>query len=146
MDCSASEDDRRLRCVALYLLQRQHALTTVHSPRRCVGPDHPMERRGLNCPGINADCFCGSLAPNTTEKVHEMPDRDQMTETEENHRFRDIVNAAALVVQAVESASRDLATVDTPYGRADVILDDSGADVVLHDRDVTVHVRTKADA
>ena len=56
-------------------------------------------------------------------------------------RLKDVANAAAILVQAVEGAGREIATVSTPYGRADVILDDGGADVVLHDRSVTVHVR-----
>lgn len=64
-----------------------------------------------------------------------------MEATEERMRLKDVANAAAILVQAVEGAGSEIATVRTPYGKADVILDDGGADVVLHEHDVTVHVR-----
>jgi len=49
------------------------------------------------------------------------------------------------LLDAVQSApSRAIETIETAFGRADVVLDEGGADVVLHDRDVTVHVRFDA--
>jgi hypothetical protein len=63
-----------------------------------------------------------------------------MEETE--LKTKDVANAAAVLLDAVENApGRDLSTLSTPYGPVDVVLDNAGADVVLHDRDVTVHVR-----
>jgi hypothetical protein len=57
-------------------------------------------------------------------------------------RTRDAARAAGLFLDAVEGVpNRSLTTVSTPYGRADVIRDGPAADVVLHDRDATVHVR-----
>ena len=54
----------------------------------------------------------------------------------------DLARAAALVLDAADEApGRAMQTVTTPWGRADVILDDRAADVVLHDRDATVHIR-----
>jgi len=57
-------------------------------------------------------------------------------------RTQDLARAAALVLDAVDEApDRTMQTVDTAFGRADVILDGQAADVVLHDRNATVHVR-----
>lgn len=66
-----------------------------------------------------------------------------MPETERDLKVRDVVNAAAIVTEAVQNApGRTLSTVESALaGEADVILDDAGADVVLHEADVTVHVR-----
>ena len=64
-----------------------------------------------------------------------------MNETEHRHRLTDLANAAALLVDAAENAERDRKRVQTPYGPATVTLDGNGADVRLHRRGVTVHVR-----
>lgn len=57
-------------------------------------------------------------------------------------KVHDLARAASLLLDAVQSApSRAIETIETAFGRADVVLDEGGADVVLHDRDVTVHVR-----
>jgi len=57
-------------------------------------------------------------------------------------RLKDTARAAALLLDAVEGApDGQITTVETAFGSADVVLDSGGADVVLHDRDVTVHVR-----
>jgi hypothetical protein len=57
-------------------------------------------------------------------------------------RTRDAARAAGLFLEAVEAApDPSLTTVETPWGKADVIRDGDAADVVLHDRDATVHVR-----
>jgi len=55
--------------------------------------------------------------------------------------LKDLANAAAIAADAAGSAPPVTRTVDTAYGLATVHRDDAGADVVLHDRDVTVHVR-----
>lgn len=65
-----------------------------------------------------------------------------MSASEAQFRTKDVANAAGLLARAARSApDRDLKTVSTPYGNADVILDEKGADVVLHDENMTVHVR-----
>jgi hypothetical protein len=65
-----------------------------------------------------------------------------MDATEGEHRLKDAARVAAQLLDAVESApARTLTTVETAFGRADVVLDESGADVVFHDRDPSVHVR-----
>lgn len=58
-------------------------------------------------------------------------------------RVQDAVNAAALLLEAVENGpNRAFQTVESEVGgRADVALDGAGIDVDLHDRDATVHVR-----
>jgi hypothetical protein len=57
-------------------------------------------------------------------------------------KVHDLARAASLLLDAVDEAPpRTIETVETAFGRADVVLDDQGADVVLHDRDVTVHLR-----
>ena len=54
----------------------------------------------------------------------------------------DLARAAALVLDAVDEApDRAMQTVDTAFGRADVVVDEDAVDVVLHDRAATVHVR-----
>lgn len=58
-------------------------------------------------------------------------------------RTKDVANAAAILEEAMRGVEEADRTVSTPYGRATVIRDGEGADVVLHDRDVTVHVRTE---
>lgn len=65
-----------------------------------------------------------------------------MPTDQETMRVKDVANAAGVIADAVRNArARDLRTVSTPYGRADVILDGSAADVTFPDRGVTVHVR-----
>jgi len=65
-----------------------------------------------------------------------------MSTDQQTMRLKDLARAAALVAQAADSAEpRAIRTVSTPYGEADVILDRHAADVVLPDRDVTIHVR-----
>jgi len=57
-------------------------------------------------------------------------------------RLKDATRAAVLLLDAVDEApDRSLTTVQTAFGSADVVKDEAGMDVVLHDRDVTVHVR-----
>lgn len=66
-----------------------------------------------------------------------------MSSAEEQRRLSDIANAAAILAEAIGAIDgRGMETVDSEVGgRADVILDDDAADVVLHRRGVTVHVR-----
>jgi hypothetical protein len=65
-----------------------------------------------------------------------------MADTHPPSKVHDLARAASLLLDAVQSApNRAIETVETCYGRADVVLDEEGADVVLHDRDVTVHLR-----
>ena len=66
-----------------------------------------------------------------------------MEETEPEMRVRDVVNAAATVAEAVHQApDRALQAVETGLaGRADVVVDEQAVDVVLHDRNATVHIR-----
>jgi hypothetical protein len=59
-------------------------------------------------------------------------------------RTKDLANAAAILEQATRRVEEADRTVSTPYGRATVIRDGEGVDVVLHDRDVTVHVRPES--
>lgn len=63
------------------------------------------------------------------------------SETERRLRVSDAANAAALFAEAVETAPTGESRVETPYGAATVVKSSNGADVVLHRRDVTVHVR-----
>jgi hypothetical protein len=53
----------------------------------------------------------------------------------------DAANAAALFTEAARSAPIGESRVETPYGAATVVKSSTGADVVLHGKDVTVHVR-----
>ena len=65
-----------------------------------------------------------------------------MSTAEDDHKTKDLANSAAIVAEAARNApARDLDAVRTPYGEATVILDDNGADVVLHRQNVTVHIR-----
>ena len=59
--------------------------------------------------------------------------------------LQDLANAAAIAADAAGSAPPVTRTVDTAYGLATVHRDDAGADVVLHDQGVTVHVRGDVD-
>lgn len=63
------------------------------------------------------------------------------SETERRLRVSDAANAAALFVEAAAAAPEGETRVSTPYGAATVVKSSTGADVVLHGRDVTVHVR-----
>ena len=56
-------------------------------------------------------------------------------------RVKDAARAAALFVEAAEAAPEKEAKVSTPYGAATVVNSCNGTDVVLHDWNVTVHVR-----
>ncbi|MCS4185220.1 hypothetical protein [Salinibacter ruber] len=62
------------------------------------------------------------------------------SETERRLRVSDAANAAALFVEAAAAPEGETA-VQTPYGATTVVKSSTGADVVLHGRDVTVHVR-----
>lgn len=70
---------------------------------------------------------------------------------------RDLVQIAHLLVDSVDLLKLSdlvdertadpgergrMVSLDTEFGRADVVLDDGAVDVVLHDREATVHVRT----
>lgn len=80
--------------------------------------------------------------PRTTTPPAAPKSEKAMNRTERDMRTKDVANAAGLLAEATRSApDRSLKTVSTPYGDADVILDNNGADVVLHDEQVTVHVR-----
>ena len=62
-------------------------------------------------------------------------------------RIHDLARAAALLLDAVDGApGQAMQTVETCYGRADVVLDGQAVDVVLQDRNATVHVRFNASA
>ena len=63
------------------------------------------------------------------------------SETERRLRVSDAANAAALFAEAAANLDAACAEVSTPYGTATVVKSSNGADVVLHDRGVTVHVR-----
>jgi hypothetical protein len=63
------------------------------------------------------------------------------SETERRLRVSDAANAAALFAEAAHNAPMGESRVETPYGTATVVKSSNGADVVLHSRDVTVHVR-----
>jgi len=67
---------------------------------------------------------------------------DAMSRAEQVRRTADVANAAALLVDAADNAPEGQREVATPYGTATVVRDGRGADVVLHDRDVTVHAGT----
>jgi hypothetical protein len=65
-----------------------------------------------------------------------------MDDTEEDHRLKDAARAAALLLDAVESApDRALTTVETAFGSAFVVVDGPAVDVDLDDREATVHIR-----
>jgi hypothetical protein len=56
-------------------------------------------------------------------------------------KAQDLARCAAILADAVEELDgRELTTVDTAFGRADVAVDDHAADVDLHGGP-TVHVR-----
>ncbi len=56
-------------------------------------------------------------------------------------KTKDLIRCAAILADAVaEVDGRELTTVDTAYGPADVVIDDHAADVDLH-CGPTVHVR-----
>ena len=58
---------------------------------------------------------------------------------------KDLANTAALMLDALRNApDRAETTVNTELCEATVLVDDNGADVIVHDRDVTVHVRQTA--
>lgn len=67
-----------------------------------------------------------------------------MTDQQAKLRRKDVANAAVLLLDAVEGVPRDIATVSTPYGRVDVVIDDEGVDVMPHAKTATVHVRFDA--
>jgi hypothetical protein len=69
-------------------------------------------------------------------------DVSPMEASESQLKLKDAARAAALLLEAVDSApERALSTVETAFGRAEVALDEEGADVVLREGDATVHVR-----
>jgi hypothetical protein len=71
------------------------------------------------------------LAPATLTPTFPMPEL----------KAKDLTRCAAILADAVEEVDgRELTTVDTAFGRADVVVDDHAADVDLH-RGPTVHVR-----
>lgn len=63
------------------------------------------------------------------------------SETERRLRVSDAANAAALFTEAARSAPIGESRVETPYGAATVVKSSNGADVILHGKAVTVHVR-----
>lgn len=65
------------------------------------------------------------------------------TDTEHEHRIKDLANAAALTARAAGNVEADTLSVSTPYGQAVVHLDGEGADVQLSEG-ATVHVRFDA--
>lgn len=58
---------------------------------------------------------------------------------------RHLANAASMIADAVAGEPRTLETFVAMDGKVTVVRDDAGADVVLHDRGVTVHVRFDSD-
>jgi len=60
-------------------------------------------------------------------------------------KAKDLTRAAALLVDATDTAPRTLKTVDTAFGRADVAVDDRAADINFHNRGATVHIRFEGD-
>jgi CRISPR/Cas system CMR subunit Cmr4 (Cas7 group RAMP superfamily) len=58
---------------------------------------------------------------------------------------RHLANLAGALLDAVQDEADRLDTFRCMEGRATVVIDDAGADVVLHDRDATVHVRLDSD-
>lgn len=89
------------------------------------------QRRGLGAFSVRC--------PKLKKSFGFMPERDLRT--------KDVANAAAVLLDAVRNAEgRKLTTVSTPHGPVDVVLDNAGADLVLHGRDATVHVRRDGGA
>jgi hypothetical protein len=58
---------------------------------------------------------------------------------------RHLANLAGALLDAVEDEARTLERFRGMEGEATVIRDGAGADVILHDRDATVHVRLDSD-
>jgi len=54
---------------------------------------------------------------------------------------RHVANLAHALAEAVEDEPRRLETFEAMGGRVTVTVDDNAADVALHDRGTTVHVR-----
>jgi hypothetical protein len=54
---------------------------------------------------------------------------------------RHLANLAHALAEAVEEEPRRLETFEAMGGRVTVVRDEVGADVTLHDRGTTVHVR-----
>jgi hypothetical protein len=58
---------------------------------------------------------------------------------------KDLARTATLVMDALRNAPDEAELfVETEFGPATVITDGAGADVVLHDRGATVHVRRES--
>jgi hypothetical protein len=58
---------------------------------------------------------------------------------------RHLANAAGMIADAVEGEPETVEILRCMEGEATVVRDDHGADVHLHDRGVTVHVRFDSD-
>jgi len=58
---------------------------------------------------------------------------------------RHLANLAGALLDAVQDEARTLERFRGMFGAVTVIRDDAGADVILHDRDATVHVRLDSD-
>jgi N-formylglutamate amidohydrolase len=62
------------------------------------------------------------------------------------HRQKDLGHVAALLLDAARNAPEEGPTVvQTAYGRVTVAVDRDAADVHVHDRGATVHVRLDGD-
>ncbi len=64
-----------------------------------------------------------------------------MDENETTVTSRYLADAASMIADAAEGQPRTLERLRCIHGEVTVIRDDNGTDIVLHDRDVTVHVR-----
>lgn len=60
-----------------------------------------------------------------------------MTDVQTRH----LANAAGMIAEAVEEEPETLDSFNCMEGAATVVRDEHGADVILRDRGVTVHVR-----
>jgi hypothetical protein len=58
---------------------------------------------------------------------------------------RHLANLAGALVEAVADEGRTLEHFDGLHGTATVAVDDNAADVALHEKGVTVHVRLDSD-
>jgi CRISPR/Cas system CMR subunit Cmr4 (Cas7 group RAMP superfamily) len=58
---------------------------------------------------------------------------------------RHLANLAGAIAEAVEGEPETVESFRSMYGPATVVRDGTGADVILHDRDVTVHVRRDSE-
>ena len=83
---------------------------------------------------METPCAPGSRKQPPCKRVSE-------SETERRLRVSDAANAAALFAEAARNAPTGESRVETPYGAATVVKSSNGADVILHGKAVTMHVR-----